>query len=69
MELDRENIVKALDWLDSLVGNSDDSEMALFAYQLLGILYDTCEELSEENEKLRAELASRPPKLIITKRR
>lgn len=27
------------------------------------------EKLTDENEKLRAELASRPPKLIITKRR
>ena len=55
MELKREQVEKALDWLDSLVGNSNDSEIALFTYQLLGILYDTCEELTEENERLRAE--------------
>ena len=49
MELNREQIEKALDWLDSLVGNSNDSDIALFTYQLLGILYDTCEELTEKN--------------------
>lgn len=54
MELNREQVEKALDWLDSLVGNSHDSEIALFTYQLLGILYDTCEELTEENERLTA---------------
>lgn len=53
MELNREQIIKALDWLDSLVGNSNDSDNAVFVYQLLGILYDTCEELTEENERLR----------------
>ena len=67
MELNAEQIKKALEWLDSLVGNSNDSDIAMFTYQLLGILYDTCEELTEENERLRAELAERPPKLIITK--
>lgn len=55
MELNREQIKKALDWLDSLVGNSDDSDIAMFTYQLLGILYDTCEELTEKNERLRAD--------------
>lgn len=49
MELNREQIEKALDWLDSLVGNSNDSDIALFTYQLLGILYDTCEGLTEKN--------------------
>ena len=49
MELNSEQVKKALDWLDSLVGNSNDSDMALFTYQLLGILYDTCEELTEKN--------------------
>ena len=52
MELNREQIIKALDWLDSLVGNSNDSDIALFTYQLLGILYDTCEELTEKYEDL-----------------
>ena len=52
MELNAETVKKALDWLDSLVGNSNDSEMAMFTYQLLGILYDTCEELTEENKRL-----------------
>jgi hypothetical protein len=55
MELNAETVKKALDWLDSLVGNSNDSDMAMLTYQLLGILYDTCEELTEENEMLRAE--------------
>ena len=54
MELNEEIVKKALDWLDSLIGNSNDSEMTMFAYQLLGILYDTCEELTEENERLSA---------------
>ena len=58
MELNREQIEKALDWLDSLVGNSNDSDMALFTYQLLGILYYTCEELTEKNERLRKALIS-----------
>ena len=49
MELNRDQIAKALDWLDSLVGNSNDSDIAMFTYQLLGILYDTCEELTEKN--------------------
>ena len=49
MELNAEMIKKALDWLDSLVGNSNDSDIAMFTYQLLGILYDTCEELTEKN--------------------
>ncbi len=49
MELNREQIQKALDWLDSLVGNSNDSDIAMLTYQLLGILYDTCEELTEKN--------------------
>ena len=53
MELNAEQVEKALDWLDSLVGNSNDSDIAMFTYQLLGILYDTCEELTEENERLR----------------
>lgn len=57
MERNAETVQKALDWLDSLVGNSNDSDMALFTYQLLGILYDTCEELTEENERLRADVA------------
>ena len=67
MELKKEQIIKVMDWLDSLVGNSNDSDMAMMSYQLLGILYDTCEELTEENERLREELAKRPPKLVITK--
>ena len=54
MELNAETVKKALDWLDSLVGNSNDSDMAMFTYQLLGILYDTCEELTEENERLKS---------------
>ena len=53
MELNREQIIKALDWLDSLVGNSNDSDIAMFTYQLLGILYDTCEELTEEVNDLK----------------
>jgi hypothetical protein len=53
MELNEEVVKKSLDWLDSLVGNSNDSDIALLTYQLLGILYDTCEELTEENERLR----------------
>lgn len=53
MELNAEMIKKALDWLDSLVGNSNDSDMAQFTHSLLGILYDTCEELTEENERLK----------------
>ena len=56
MELNEGAVKKALDWLDSLVGNSNDSDIAMFTYQLLGILYDTCEELTEENERLRAEV-------------
>lgn len=55
MELNAETVKKALDWLDSLVGNSNDSDIALLTYQLLGILYDTCEELTEENERLEAD--------------
>ena len=57
MELNEEAVKKSLDWLDSLVGNSNDSDIALLTYQLLGILYDTCEELTEENERLRAEVS------------
>lgn len=53
MELNEEAVKKSLDWLDSLVGNSNDSDIALLTYQLLGILYDTCEELTEENERLK----------------
>ena len=34
--------------------SSLDSDIAMFTYQLLGILYDTCEELTKENERLRA---------------
>lgn len=49
MELNEEVVKKSLDWLDSLVGSSNDSDIALLTYQLLGILYDTCEELSEKN--------------------
>lgn len=50
MELNREQVEKAMDWLDCLVGySSNDSEMAMRTYQLLGILYDTCEELTEKN--------------------
>ena len=63
MELNAEQIKKALDWLDSLVGNSHDSDIAMFTYQLLGILYDTCEELTEENERLSQSLAN--SKLIL----
>lgn len=50
MELNEEVVKKSLDWLDSLVGNSNDSDIALLTYQLLGILYDTCEELTEQVE-------------------
>ena len=57
MELKRERIEKSLNWLDSLVGNSNDSDIALFTYQLLGILYDTCEELTGENERLKCEIS------------
>ena len=53
MELNEEQVKKALDWLDSLVGNSNDSDIAMFTYQLLGILYDTCEELTEANKSLK----------------
>lgn len=58
MELNKEQVEKAMDWLDSLVGNSNDSDMAMMSYQLLGILYDTCEELTEENERLSQSLAN-----------
>ena len=58
MELNAEQVKKALDWLDSLVGNSNDSDIAMFTYQLLGILYDTCEELTEENEAWQMQLIS-----------
>ena len=51
MELNEEVVKKSLDWLDSLVGNSNDSDIALLTYQLLGILYDTCEELTEKSKK------------------
>lgn len=57
MELNREQIEKALDWLDSLVGNSNDSDIALFTYQLLGILYDTCEELTAEYDSMAKSIA------------
>ncbi len=57
MELNEEIVKKGLDWLDSLVGNSNDSDMAMCTYQLLGILFDTCKELTEENERLKAENA------------
>ena len=30
--------------------NSNDSDIAMFTYQLLGILYDTCEKLTEERK-------------------
>ena len=53
MELNEEVVKKSLDWLYSLVGNSNDSDIAMFTYQLLGILYDTCEELTEKNERLK----------------
>ena len=56
MELNEEVVKKSLDWLDSLVGNSNDSDMALFTYQLLGILYDTCEELTEDNKAWQKQL-------------
>ena len=49
MELNEEVVKKSLDWLDSLVGNYDENEIAMLTYQLLGILYDTCEELTEKN--------------------
>ena len=50
MELNREQIIKALEWVDSLVEDSNDNDIALFT---LGILYDKCQELTEENERLR----------------
>lgn len=62
MELNEEVVKKSLDWLDSLVGNSNDSDIALFTYQLLGILYDTCEELTEENEAWQKQLISQEEK-------
>lgn len=49
MELNAETVKKALDWLDILAVDSIDGEIAMFTYQLLGILYDTCEELTEKN--------------------
>ena len=51
MELNRETVEKALDWLDSLVDNSNYSEMAMRTYQLLGILYNTCEDLTHERTR------------------
>lgn len=65
MELNAEVVKKALDWLDSLVGNSNDSDIALLTYQLLGILYDTCEELTEENERLRERNITLEQKLML----
>ena len=62
MELNEEAVKKSLDWLDSLVGNSNDSDMALITYQLLGILYDTCEELTEENKAWQMQLISQEEK-------
>lgn len=52
MELNEEVVKKAMDWIDSLVGNSNDSDIAMFTYQLLGVLYDTCEELTKDNKRL-----------------
>ena len=49
MELNAEIVKKALDWLNILVGYSDENEIAMLTYQLLGILYYTCEELTEKN--------------------
>ena len=54
MQLNEEVVKKSLDWLDSLVGNSYDSDIALATYQLLGILYYTCEETQKANRELGA---------------
>ena len=71
MELDREQIVKALDCCRvdrcgkcPYYTGEVDCMRRMSAYALALV-----KELDAENEKLRAELASRPPKLIITKRR
>lgn len=58
MELNEEVVKKAMDWIDSLVGNSNDSDIAMFTYQLLGILYDTCKELTEDNEYLKTQVTA-----------
>ena len=69
MELNREQIKRALecclkDECDKCGYTFGDCQRNLMREALSLI-----NELTEENEKLRAELASRPPKLIITKRR
>lgn len=75
MELDREQIVKALECCTSPDGDSNCSllcpcgDINLCTQSLMAHALALIKELTEENEKLRAELASRPPKLIITKRR
>ena len=77
MELDREKIVKALECCNQAgVGGVLDDACAECPFwksdncmNILNVARNFINELAEENEKLRAELASRPPKLIITKRR
>ena len=77
MELDREKIVKALECCNQAgVGELLDDACAECPFwksdncmNILNVARNFINELAEENEKLRAELASRPPKLIITKRR
>ena len=76
MELNREQIIKALGWCSELrlcvdcpmraegyfshSGNACRKALMENALSLIN-------ELTEENERLRAELAHRPPKLVITK--
>lgn len=81
MELDREKAIDILDKFDFFQGQRagrelwyekpfdvQEKDIANFSKDV-ALLKEYIKELTEENEKLRAELASRPPKLIITKRR
>ena len=67
MELNREKIVKALEYCNTAERCLDcpyrDNECVTLYPDALALI----KELTEENERLRAELEQRPPKLIITK--
>ena len=70
MELNREQIIKALG-ICSTTGDcpncyyNDDTSLCI--NRILKDALSLIKELTEENERLRDELAKRPPKLVITK--
>ena len=70
MELNRDEIIKALECCTNAEQCCDDCillEDRNCGVHLLKNALALIKELTEENERLRAELADRPPKLVITK--